>query len=104
MGELRKIEVELDGKLTSFVDDLVASNRFLDASQVMRYAVTLLVEHERQDEEAWQDTLRTYGIDRLRAMIDEGLASGEPLEVTDDLFEDIKRRGRERLVQARAAE
>lgn len=104
MGELRRITIDLDDAATALLDRLVATDRFSDGPEVVRYALAMLADRERQDDEDWQTTLRLNGIERLRALIDEGLASGEPVEATADLFEDVKRRGRERLARMRAAE
>ncbi len=96
MGELRKIEVELDETAASVIDGLVAGDRFSDAGEVIRHALGMLAEHDRQDE----NILHAHGIERLRAMIDEGLG-GEPVDGGFDA-EAIKRNGRMRLVGRRA--
>ena len=46
---------------------------------------------------------RDAAIRRLRELWEEGLASGEPVEMPDDWAEDIIRRGRERLAAERKA-
>jgi len=48
--------------------------------------------------------MRVRIIERLRAMIDEAIASGPPIETeVDAFFADIKKRGRERLERAKKA-
>jgi len=48
--------------------------------------------------------MRVRIVERLRVMIDEAIASGPPIEVeADAFFADIKKRGRERLEQAKKA-
>ena len=103
MGELRKITVDLDDAASATLDELVASGRFPDAATVLRFGLALIVEHDVEGEELWQATVRSHGIERLRASIDEAMVS-DPVEIDDDFFEDVKRRGRERMAQARAAE
>lgn len=104
MGDARKVTVELDEATASFLDRIVTVDRFRDAGEAVRFGLALLAEHDRQDDENWQAMLCVHGIERIRGLIDEGLASGDPVEATDEFFENIKRRGRERLSRARAAE
>jgi Arc/MetJ-type ribon-helix-helix transcriptional regulator len=47
---------------------------------------------------------RSAAVRRLRELWEEGLASGEPVEMPEDWAGDIIRRGRERLAAEREAE
>lgn len=104
MTEQRKVTVELDEATVAFLDRLIEGDRYSDAGEAVRHGLALLAQRDRRDEAVWQAAVDTHGLDRLRALVDEGVAAGEPVEATDALFEDVKRRGRERLSRARAAE
>ncbi len=90
------MNVSLTPELEAFVHDKVASGRYTSASEVVRESLRLLEERE------W---LRERRIDDLRKEIQIGIdeiQSGNYIELNNDdelkeFFEDIKRRGRERL-------
>jgi antitoxin ParD1/3/4 len=92
------MNVSLTPELEAFVHDKVASGRYTSASEVVRESLRLLEERE------W---LRERRIDDLRKEIQIGideLQRGEGITLNSDeekaeFFEDIKRRGRERLKQ-----
>ncbi|UZK69462.1 type II toxin-antitoxin system ParD family antitoxin [Sphingomonas sp. S1-29] len=91
MGAIRKITIELANEVAVNIDRAVATGQYADVDAVVQHALRLFLQ-TREDENA-----------RLRAAWEEGLASGEPIDMPDDFFEDIIRRGNERLA-ARAAE
>lgn len=91
MGVIRKIEVEIeiDEDRAAEVDHVIESGEFETVDDVVRHAFDVWW-HERMMKDP-------ANVLRLRRLWKEGLASGEPVEVTDGWFEDIKRRGRERV-------
>ncbi|WP_052134748.1 ribbon-helix-helix domain-containing protein [Sphingomonas sp. 37zxx] len=90
MGAIRKITIEVDEAEASGIDHAVAAGDYADAEAAVRAAVRF-----------W-NRAREAEISRLRALIEEGLASGDPIDMPDDFFQDIIRRGNERLAAARA--
>jgi Arc/MetJ-type ribon-helix-helix transcriptional regulator len=82
MGEMRRIEVEIDAAMLAAADEAVEHGRFADRDAVIRHALG-----------CWSDE-----VDRVRGLIDEGFASGDPVEGNFDA-DDIKRRGRARLAE-----
>ncbi len=82
MGEMRRIEIEIDAAMLAAADDAVENGRFADRDAVIRHALTF-----------WNNEVR-----RVRQLIDEGFASGDPIEGNFDA-DDIKRRGRARLAE-----
>jgi Arc/MetJ-type ribon-helix-helix transcriptional regulator len=80
MGEMRRIEIEIDAAMLAAADDAVENGRFADRDAVIAHALAL-----------WED--ERY---RFRRLIEDGIASGAPIEGNFD-GEDIKRRGRARL-------
>ncbi|TPG20911.1 type II toxin-antitoxin system ParD family antitoxin [Sphingomonas koreensis] len=95
MGAVRKLSIALTEELAAEVDGAVASGDYASTSEVIREALRV-----------WRrgrDADRAESM-RLRQLWEEGLASGEPQELTDAWFEDVKRRGLARLAQLRAAE
>ena len=95
MGVVRKLSIALTEELASEVDQAVAAGDYASTSEVIRDALRLW----RRDRDA--DRAESA---RLRRLWEEGLASGEPQEVTEDWFEDVKRRGMARLAESRAGD
>jgi len=92
MGVVRKLSIALTEELASGVDEAVAAGDYASTSEVIRDALRL-----------WRrgrDADRAENV-RLRRLWNEGLASGEPQEVTEDWFEDVKHRGIARLAALR---
>ena len=94
MGAVQKISIALTEELARDIEAAVASGDYSTASEVVRDALRAW-KRERGDRDA--ETRR------LRKLVEEGLASGEPVEGGFDV-EDIIRRGRERLASRRTAE
>jgi len=94
MGAAQKMSIALTEELAREVEAAVASGDYSTASEVVRDALRAW-KRERGDRDA--------AIRRLRELWEEGLASGEPVEMADDWAEDIIRRGRERLAAERKA-
>ena len=90
MGEMRKLDVTLSEELISDIDRAIRSGDYSGRDDVIDEALHLWRERREQE------------IQRLRALIQEGLDSGEPIEGNFDP-EDIHRRGMERLKRERAA-
>src|SRR3954468_13618040 len=87
MGAAQKLSIALTEELARDVEAAVASGDYSTASEVVRDALRAW-KRERGDREA--------AVPRGRALWEEGLASGEPVEGGFDA-EDIIRRGHERL-------
>ena len=92
MGAVRKLSIALTEELASEVDQAVAAGDYASTSEVIRDALRLW----RRGRDA---TLAETA--RLRRLWEEGLASGEPQDVTEDWVEDVKRRGLARLAALR---
>ncbi|MGE0280247.1 MAG: type II toxin-antitoxin system ParD family antitoxin [Rhizobiaceae bacterium] len=85
MSDIQKISVALTKQQIQAIKDAVASGEYASTSEVVRDALR-----------GWQirEPLRKAEIERLSKAWAEGLASGPARELD---FEEIKRRGRERL-------
>ena len=94
MGAAQKLSIALTEELARDVEAAVASGDYSTASEVVRDALRAW-KRERGDRDA--------AIRRLKELWEEGLASGEPVEMPDDWAEDVIRRGRERLAAERKA-
>jgi antitoxin ParD1/3/4 len=89
MGAVRKISIALTEQLAADVDRAVESGQYASTSEVIRDALR-----------AWSQD-RERRIAELRRLISEADASGPPIEGNFD-YEDIIRRGRERLAPERS--
>ena len=63
--------------VNAIIHDKVASGRYGDANDVIEQALRLLDQHERME--------------HLRALLADGLASGEPIEWTSESMAEIER-------------
>lgn len=87
MSKIEKVSIALPTEMLETVKDAVSSGQYASASEVVREALR---------EWELRQGLRRAEIERLRRAWEEGLASGEPRPLD---FEDLKRRGRERLAR-----
>ncbi|MGA9580642.1 MAG: type II toxin-antitoxin system ParD family antitoxin [Allosphingosinicella sp.] len=94
MGAAQKLSIALTEELARDVEAAVASGDYSTASEVVRDALRAW-KRERGDRDA--------AIRRLKALWDEGVASGEPEPMPDDWAEDVIRRGHARLATKRRA-
>jgi antitoxin ParD1/3/4 len=89
MPGIEKVSIALSPEMVAMLKGAVASGQYASASEVVREALR-----------EWQlrKPLREAEIERLRKAWQEGIESGpsRPLD-----FEEIKRRGRERLAQVK---
>lgn len=81
------MNISLTSDLEKFVQAKVSTGRYQSSSEVVREALRLL---EEKDQEKQQR------LKALRAEIQEGL-KGPFTPLSDDDYEDVKHRGRERL-------
>ncbi len=94
MGAVQKLSVALTRELAQEVAAAVESGDYSTASEVVRDALRAW-KRERADRDA--------AIRRLKALWDEGLASGEPEPMPDDWAEQVIARGHARLAAKRNA-
>lgn len=87
MSNVEKVSVSLSHELLDAVHEAVDSGEYGSASEVVREALR---------EWKQRQSLRKLEIERLRKLWQEGIESG-PARPID--FEEIKRRGRERLLR-----
>ena len=85
------MNVSLTPELQAFVEETVKSGRYGSASEAVREGLRLLEEREAK-------------FLRLKALIEEGLASGPSGPFDRDMIEEIKREGRAKLAGRQAAE
>lgn len=92
MGVVRKIDVKLSDALVTDIDYAIETGDYSDTSDVIGEALRI-----------WS-AKRQHDLQRLRSLIDEGLASGQPKPVTDEWFDTIKARAFAALAERRALE
>ena len=81
------LNVSLTPHLEQFVHETVTSGRYQSASEVVRTALRLLEDRERE---------RQAKLEWLRQEIQKGLASGPATPMTAQDWEELKRRARDR--------
>jgi putative addiction module CopG family antidote len=75
--------VQLSPQIEATIEHLVASGQYADAGDVIEKAVRLLEEREHER------------FLRLQALVREGLESGEGVELTPELMDEIEREAEE---------
>ncbi len=103
MGEMRKVNVDLNGIEVELVDRLLAERRFSDEDEVLHYALTLLQNWIDEQGDGNRAFANNYTLEEIRHLWDEGIASGPPIDGNFDP-EDIRRRGLARLAEMRKAQ
>ena len=83
---MTELTVKVPERLVEMARAQVASGRFANVDAVVENALRQVDERERQ-------------LIHLRSLIQEGLDSGEPIEFTDALMDDIERRAEERFLR-----
>lgn len=91
MGEVRKLDIALSEDMAGAFDAAIATGDYADEADIVGVALA-----------QWRQRQADH-IVYLRRMWAEGIASGEPIEATDDFFDNIKRRGHALLEARRAA-
>ena len=86
---MAQMNVSIPDQLKGWAERRVADGRYSSTSDYVRDLI-------RRDEAA--ELRREADVERLRALWDEGIASGEPRPFTPDIVEDIIARGRKRAV------
>jgi antitoxin ParD1/3/4 len=89
VGEVRRVNIELTDDMAGSIERAIECGDYADLQDVVGEAL-----------DDWR-MKRAAENDHLRELIEEGLNSGEPEEITDEFWERIKRRGLERLRQHR---
>ena len=87
------MNISLTPELDNIVKQKVKSGMYNSASEVIREALRLFQSH---------DELQQEKINALRLEVKKGIASlnaGKGIEMTDDLFENIKKRGKKRIAE-----
>ena len=75
--------VQLSPQVMAEIKRLIATGRYADADEVIAEGLRLLAERERSR------------FLQLRAFVRAGFESGDPVELTDDLMDDIEREAEE---------
>lgn len=83
MGEMRRLDIELTDDVAGEINSAIECGDYTDLQDVIGEALA--------DWRAKREAETT----RLRELIQEGLNSGEPQDITDGFWEDIKRSGRD---------
>jgi antitoxin ParD1/3/4 len=87
------MNVSLTPRLEEMVQEHVRSGRYSSASEVIRAALRLLEDHERE---------QAVRFEQLKADVQKGiddLDAGRSAELTHEVFEEIKARGRAELAR-----
>jgi antitoxin ParD1/3/4 len=89
------MNINLTPKLEEMVREKVKSGLYNNASEVVREALRMMEANDRRGIKIWTK-------EEIEAELIKGIESGDAGELTHQDFEDIKKRGRERLAMLRA--
>jgi antitoxin ParD1/3/4 len=85
MGKVEKISVSLPTEMVKAVNKAVDSGNYATVSEVVRTALRMWEQERAESDRLYKQAVETYGLERLRQMVQEGIASldrgeGIPLE------------------------
>lgn len=85
MGKVEKISVSLPAEMVKAVNKAVDSGNYATVSEVVRTALRMWEHEQAENDRLYQQAVQTYGLERLREMVQEGIDSldrgeGIPLE------------------------
>ena len=86
MGKVEKISVSLPKEMVETVNQAVESGDYATASEVVREAL-----RKWESDRAYDRAIKTYGLERLRSLVREGMESG-PAPDADEVFAEVKAR------------
>ena len=85
MGKMEKISISLPAAMVQKINRAVDKGEYATVSEVMRAAVRTWELERTENDRLYNQAVKTYGLERLRAMVQEGIDSlekegGIPLE------------------------
>ena len=87
--EMTSLNISLPTELKEFIEEMIASGGYGTASEYVRELI--------------REARKRAAEEKLEALLLEGLNSGEPIEVTPQFWEDLRRDLRKRLAKKSAA-
>jgi len=91
MGEVLRIDLNVEPVIAAEIDAAIASGQYRNVGDLVSEALA-----------DWHAS-RHPDVERLRRLWEEGLASGEPQDVTPEWFDDVYERSMAKLAEHRAA-
>lgn len=77
MGKVEKISVSLPAEMVKAVNKAVDSGNYATVSEVVRTALRRWEYEQAESDRLYQQAVKTYGLERLREMVREGIESLE---------------------------
>jgi antitoxin ParD1/3/4 len=75
MGKVEKISVSLPAEMMKAVNKAVDSGNYATVSEVVRTALRMWEQERAESDRLYKQAVETYGLERLRQMVQEGIAS-----------------------------
>jgi antitoxin ParD1/3/4 len=75
MGKVEKISVSLPTEMVKAVNKAVDSGNYATVSEVVRTALRMWEQERVESDRLYKQAVETYGLERLRQMVQEGIAS-----------------------------
>ena len=86
MGKVEKISVSLPHDMVESINDAVESGDYATVSEVVRDAL-----RRWESDRAHDQAIKTYGLERLRQMVQEGIDSGPSIDA-EEVFAQVRAR------------
>lgn len=91
MGKVEKISVSLPAEMVKAVNKAVDSGNYATVSEVVRTALRMWEVERAENDRVYQQAVKTYGLERLRQMVQEGIDSGPGINI-DEAFDRVRTR------------
>jgi antitoxin ParD1/3/4 len=91
MGKIEKISVSLPAEMVKAVNRAVDSGNYASVSEVVRTALRRWESEQAESDRLYQQAVKTYGLERLRQMVQEGIDSGPGIDI-DEAFGRVRAR------------
>lgn len=91
MGKVEKISVSLPAEMVKAVNKAVDSGNYATVSEVVRTALRMWEQERAESDRAYKQAVETYGLERLRQMVQEGIDSGPGIDI-DEAFDRVRAR------------
>jgi antitoxin ParD1/3/4 len=75
MGKVEKISVSLPAEMVKAVNKAVDSGNYATVSEVVRTALRMWEQERAESDRVYKQAVETYGLERLREMVREGIDS-----------------------------
>ncbi len=84
IGKVEKISISLPAEMVQAVNKVVDNGQYAAVSEVVREALRLWEVDRAENDRVYNMAVKTYGLQLLREMVQEGIDSGPGIDIDED--------------------